>query len=215
VTTLAVTVGWTVNLFAKPYATMFGGGLTVLGVVVGFATYRYNHNRKPAVFPIPFERTARSIEETFRRRPADVLVLLPQEPAEAEAVIEEGIQAAHGKSAVFLYRGGRDHHDAGDIFEHNDPYLRDYHAQDALARAEFMARNKLKDRRYVYVPRRHQREVVADVWRAIHPRETVAAEQDHELLPPIALDRVRRHRINGQVVLHMVSGRHLRAAAGE
>ena len=214
-TTLAVTVGWTVNLFAKPYATLFGGGLTVLGVIVGFATYRYNQNRRPAVFPIPLEGPARSIEETFRRRPADVLVLLPHEAAEAEAVIEEGIQAARGKSAVFLYRGGRDHHDAGDIFEHNDPYLRDYHAQDALARAEFMARNKLRDRRYVYVPRRHQREVVADVWRAIHPRETVAAEQDHELLPPIALQRVRRHRIKGQVVLHMVSGRQLGAAAGE
>jgi amino acid transporter len=212
-TTLAVCVGWGVNLVAKPYATIFGGSLTVIGVCVGLATYRHNHKRRPAVFPVPYERTARSIEETFRRRPADVLVLLPHEPAEAEAVIEEGIRAAHGKSAVFLYRGGRDHHDTGDIFEVNDPYLRDYHAQDALARAESLARKKLHDRRYVYVPRRHQREVLADVWRAIHPRETVAAEADHELLPPIALERIRRHRVNGQVVLHMVTGRQLREAA--
>jgi hypothetical protein len=212
-TTLLVLIGWSVNLVAKPYATVFGGGLTLLGLIVGFATYRYNRNRRPAVFPVPYTAPARSIEQTFRRRPAEVLVLLPHEPIDAEAVIEEGIRAAAGRSVVFLYRGGREHHDAGDIFEVNDPYLRDYHAQDALARAESRARKKLRDRRYVYVPRRHQREVLGDVWRAIHPRETVAAEQDHELLPPIALERVRRHQVDGQVVLHMITGRQVRAAA--
>jgi hypothetical protein len=162
---------------------------------------------------VPYTAVSESIEERFRKRPADVLVLLPHEPAEAEAVIEEGIRAAEGRSAVFLYRGGRPHHDAGDIFEVNDPYLRDYHAQDALARAESLARTRVSDRRYVYVPRRHQREVVGDVWRAIHPRETVAAEQDHDLLPPIALDRVRRRHVDGQVVVHMVSARHVRQPA--
>ncbi len=213
-TTLLVLLGWSVNLVAKPYATIFGGGLTLLGVVVGLATYRYNRSRRPAVFPVPYSATGRTIEDVFRRRPAEVLVLLPHAPAQAEAVIEEGIRAAAGKSVVFLYRGGREHSDAGDLWEVNDPYLRDYHAQDALARAESLARNKVPDRRYVYVPRRLQREVLADVWRAIHPRETVASEEDHELLPPIALERVRRHQVNGQVVLHMVTGRHLRAAAG-
>jgi amino acid transporter len=212
-TTLAVVVGWTVNLFAKPYATAFGGGLTVLGVIVGFATYRYNLNRRPAVFPVPYEATSRSIVETFQRRPADVLVLLPHDPHESGAVIEEGIRAAAGRSIVFLFRGGREHHDAGDLWEVNDPYLRDYNAQDSLARAEFASRKTLRDRRYVYVPRRHQREVVADVWKAIHPRETVAGEEDHALLPPVALDRVRRVHVDGQVVLHMVSARQLREAA--
>jgi len=212
-TTLAVIVGWSVNLFAKPYATAFGGGLTVLGVIVGFATYRHNLNRRPAVFPVPYEATSKSIEETFRRRPAEVLVLLPHDAAESAAVIEEGIRAAGGRSIVFLFRGGREHHDVGDLWEVTDPYLRDYNAQDSLARAEFAARRTVKDRRYVYVPRRHQREVIADVWKAIHPRETVASEEDHELLPPVAIDRVRRVHVNGQVVLHMVSARQLREGA--
>src|SRR5207237_404140 len=134
------------NLVAKPYATIFGGGLTELGVIVGLATYHYNRSRRPAVFPVPYTATGRTIEEAFRRRPAEVLVLLPRQPAQALAVIQEGIRAAAGPAS--------------------------------------------------------------------DPRETVAAEEDDELLPPIALERVRRHLVDGQVVLHMVTGRHLRAAAG-
>src|SRR6202162_1740095 len=34
-TTLLVVIAWSVNLFAKPLATGFGGGLTVIGLVVG------------------------------------------------------------------------------------------------------------------------------------------------------------------------------------
>jgi hypothetical protein len=59
----------------------------------------------------------------------------------------------------------------------------------------------------VYVPGNHRREVLGEVWREIHPRETVASEIDFDVFPPIALDRVRRHRSEDQTVLHMFTGR--------
>ena len=97
----------------------------------------------------------------------------------------------------------------------NDPYLKDYPAQDAFARAEQLARKAgVQSRRYVYVSGSHPRDVVGDVWREIHPRETVASDVDFDILPPIALDRVRRHRVDDQTVLHMFTGR-LPRAAGE
>src|SRR5207302_7737123 len=53
-TTFLVLIAWGVNLVAKPYATAFGGGLTVVGLVIGLATYRYSRRHRPAVFPVPF-----------------------------------------------------------------------------------------------------------------------------------------------------------------
>ena len=68
-TTIAVAIAWSVNLVAKPLATEFGGGLTVIGLIVGFATYYRAQNRRPAVFPVSFraDRAADSIREA---RPA-------------------------------------------------------------------------------------------------------------------------------------------------
>src|SRR5207247_2816846 len=38
-TTGLTLIGWSVNLVAKPYATLFGGALTLIGLVVGLSTY--------------------------------------------------------------------------------------------------------------------------------------------------------------------------------
>ncbi|HEX6548502.1 MAG TPA: APC family permease [Candidatus Dormibacteraeota bacterium] len=213
-TTIAVLVAWCVNLVAKPLATEFGGGLTVLGLLVGFATYRYNQRRRPAVFPVPYRRAGAAIIREFRRRPADVLVILPHDPEDAQVVLDEAVRIVGNRSVVYLYRGGRPQMDHADLFEVNDPYLKDYHAQDSFARAEQTARKaRINDRRYVYLSGSHHRDVVGDAWREVRPRETVASEVDFDVLPPIALDRVRRHRVDNQTVLHMFTGRLPRAAA--
>jgi hypothetical protein len=52
---------------------------------------------------------------------------------------------------------------------------------------------------------------VGDVWRDLHPAETVVADGDQAMLPPVALDRVRRRNCEGVAVLHLVTGR-IRAA---
>ena len=210
-TTVLVIAAWAINLRFKPEATAFGGGLTVAGLVVGLLTYSYYRARRPAVFPVPFrpQRASASIAAALGGEPAagDVLVILPHEQLAAEAVISEATRAAAGRGAVFVYRGTRHGKQYADLFEVSDPWLRDYAARDAFARAEQMARSRVVRRRYVYVPGSLPREMVAEVWRAVHPKETVMAEEDKEMFPPAAIDRVRRHDRDGTTVLHMFTSK--------
>jgi amino acid transporter len=206
-TTVLVIAAWSINLVFKPDATKFGGGLALLGVVIGLLTYRYYRARRPTVFPVPFrpQRAAESIAAALgaRRPTGDVLVILPHEQLAAEAVITEAVRAAEGRGAVFVYRGTRHGKEYADLLEVSDPWLRDYAARDAFARAEQMSRKEVPRRSYVYVPGNLPREMVAEVWRTVHPRETVIADEDRGMLPPVAIERVRRHHMDGATVLHM------------
>jgi amino acid transporter len=210
-TTVLVIIAWSVNIIAKPDATRFGGGLTVLGLIAGLLTYRYSRGRRPAVFPVPFrpQRAAASIASALGNRPSagDVLVILPHEQLAAEAVLAEVCRAAAGRGAVFLYRGNRYPHQHHELLEVSDPYLKDYAAHDAFSRAELLVRKSVPNRRYVYVPGNLPREIVADVWRTVSPRETVVTVDDQDMLPPMAVDRIRRHTTDGTIVLHMFTSK--------
>ncbi len=209
-TTALTVIGWSVNLVAKPYATAFGGGLTLVGLAVGLWTYNRGRRRRPAVFPVPYrpDLAAESIALQFQRNPADVLVILPRDQNTADAVIDEGIFAAEGKRVVFLYRGQSPPGPA-DLWEVSDPYLKDYVAQDAFTRAEMRSRNRIQHRRYVYVPGSLPRDAIGRVWAEVRPHETVVVQGEQDVLPPIAVDRVR-HRVHAGVpVLHLVSS-HIR-----
>ncbi len=217
VTTLLVVAAWSINLVYKPDATKFGGGLTLAGLIVGLATYRYYRSRRPTVFPVPSrpQRAAESIAAALggRASSGDVLVILPHEQMAAEAVISEAVSAAEGRSAVFVYRGTRHGKQYADLFEVSDPWLRDYAARGAFARAEQLARKQIPRRRYVYVPGSLPREMVAEVWRTVHPKETVLTDEDKGMLPPVAVDRVRRHPADGATDLHMYTTKPVPAAA--
>ena len=210
-TTVLVMIAWAVNIVYKPMATEFGGGLAALGVVIGLATYRYSRGRRPAVFPVPFrpQRAAESIAAALggRRAMGEILVILPHDQFAAEAVIAEGVRVAAGQRAVFLYRGNRYPNQQHELLEVNDPWLKDYSAHDAFARAEMIARKGIPHRRFVYVPGNLPREMVGEVWRTIKPRETVVTVEDKDMLPPSALDRIRRHHADGVTVLHMYTHR--------
>jgi amino acid transporter len=211
VTTILVLIAWAVNLVAKPLATEFGGGLTVVGLILGLMTYRYYRSRRPSVFPVPFRphRAAESIATALGNRPSagEILVILPHDQMAAEAVIKEGARAAAGRGAVFLYRGERYPNQHHELLEVADPYLRDFSAHDAFSRAEMLARDTVKNRRYVYVPGSLPREMVGEVWRTVGPRETVVTIEDQGMLPPMAVDRVRRHTSDGVTVLHMFTSK--------
>jgi amino acid transporter len=211
VTTILVVIAWSVNLVAKPLATEFGGGLTVIGLVVGLATYQNNRRSRPAVFPVPFrpQRAAESIAHALGSQPSagEVLVILPHEQLAAEAVIAEATRAAKSRGAVFVYRGNAPAMDYSDLLDITDPYLKDYSAHDAFARAERLARKDVPHRRYVYVPGNLSREVMRDIWNTIYPSETVVANEDQNILPPMAVDRVHRHVIDDTVVLHMFTAK--------
>ncbi len=215
-TTVAVALAWSVNLIAKPLATGFGGGLTILGLVVGFATYYRAQNRRPAVFPVSFraDRAAASIREALAGHPAEVLVILPHDPEVAEQVIAAAAERAAGRRAVFLYRGAT-HLAHSEFLEVADPYLKDHNAQDAFARAESRARKSIRNRRYVYLPHNLRTELIGDVWRHISPRETIVAESEQAILPTMAIERVRRHLSkDGTVILHLFTT-HLRPVPEE
>jgi hypothetical protein len=200
-----------VNLVAKPLATEFGGGLTVIGLIAGLATYRYSRGQRPSVFPVPFrpQRAAASIASALGNRPSagEVLVILPHEQLAAEAVLAEAARAAAGRGAVFLFRGNRYPNQHHELLEVTDPYLKDYAARDAFARAEKLARNQVPNRRYVYVPGNLPREMVGEVWRTVSPKETVVTVEDQGMLPPMALDRVHRHVTDGTTVLHLFTAK--------
>ena len=211
VTTVLVVLAWLVNLVAKPLATEFGGGLTVAGMIAGLMTYRYYRSRRPSVFPVPFRphRAKESIATALGNRPSagDVLVILPHDQQAAEVVIAEATRAAAGRGAVFLYRGDRYPNQHHELLEVADPYLRDFSAHDAFARAEMLSRGQVPNRRYVYMPGSLPREMVGEVWRTVGPRETVVTVEDQGMLPPMAVDRVRRHSASGTTVLHMFTSK--------
>ncbi len=210
-TTFLVLVAWLVNLVAKPLATEFGGGLTVVGLIVGLTTYRFYRRRRPAVFPVPFrpQRARASIASALggNRSAGDILVILPHEQLAAEAVLKEAARAASGRGAVFLYRGKQPLYDDTELMEVADPYLKDYSAHDAFARAEMLARKDVPNRRYVYVPGALPREIVGEVWRTLSPKETVVTAEDQDVLPPVPFDRIRRHSADGNTVLHMFTSK--------
>jgi hypothetical protein len=49
--------------------------------------------------------------------------------------------------------------------------------------------------------------MVGEVWRTIYPKETVVTLEDKDMLPPMAVDRVRRHATDGATVLHMYTSK--------
>src|SRR5262249_9031448 len=93
-TTVLVTTAWLVNLVAKPLATLFGGGLTVLGLLIGLATYHYSRSREPVVFPFQHrpERPVVPIAGGRRLPGCQVLAVLPHDPEPAEAVVAAAVE---------------------------------------------------------------------------------------------------------------------------
>jgi amino acid transporter len=208
-TTVLVLIGWATNLVQKPLATLFGGGLTLVGLVVGFSTYFYSRRHRPAVFPLPYRpgQPVVALQHARQLQPAEVLVILPHDAATAEAVLVAAAEAGAGRPVAFLYRGQTLPEPQSGFMEITDPYLKDYAAQDAFARAESLTRKVVPDRRYIYVPGNLPPGAGGRVWRQVHPRETLLVGGEEDLLPAVALARVRRTYQDGVPVLHLVTGR--------
>ena len=203
-TTLLVALAWGTNLINKPAATIFGGGLTILGLAIGLITYAY---RRPLVFPA-LHRGGLSVTPTAigrRMSPAQIMVVLPHELPSAEAVVSTALHRAENRPIVFLYRGDRPSPRHAEIFEVTDPYLQDRNAQAAFRQAEREARKVTPDRRFVYVPGSFRRETVGDIWKKIRPHETVMVDGDQDVIPPLAVDRVRRRTVDNIPILTLVA----------
>jgi amino acid transporter len=205
-TTVLVAIAWLTNLVAKPLATEFGGAILVIGVAAGLLTYNWLRGHQPVVFPLLHRgRLPVAVSGRGGLPACPVVAILPHDPELAEAVVTTAIAAAGDRPLAFVYRGDRRPQPQGRLMEVDDPYLRDRRAQVAFARAESAARRAVRQREYVYVPGHLRPEAVGDAWKAIHPSETVVADGDQDVLPPVALERVRRTYVDGVPVLRLLT----------
>ena len=155
-TTALVALAWGTNLFAKPLATLFGGGLTVLGLAIAFVNWNLQARRDhPLVVPhLHRGRDPVVLINRGRRlpRPAEVSVL-PHQVDRVPEVVEAAAEAAKGGLIVFIYPGeAQPRRLVPGLLEIVDPYLDDPHAQAILGTAAAAARRDGVRSRFIYLP---------------------------------------------------------------
>ena len=192
-TTFLVLTAWTTNLVSKPLATAFGGSVASVGMIIAYINYR-GHQQKGRV-PVP----TTGVEG---RLPGSVLVVLTEGNQHNDAVIRSAINAADGHPVVFLYVGNRRPGRPPRMFELHDPYLDDQQAKETFGQAEHMARRAKIARRYVY--RQQEPGVVANVWKIVHPRDTVVAADVAPEVEDINPDRIRYELTPEGKVAHLL-----------
>ena len=194
-TTALVVLAWSTNLVSKHLATEFGGAVVTTGMAVAYLNYRYikRKGRVPVM-----------ITGVEGRLPGSVLAVLTTGNGHNDAVMRAAINNAHGHPIVFLYlsenkaKAGR----APTMFEVVDPYLDDQQAKDYFGKAENLAQKAKVPRRYVY--RQQEPDVVARVWQAVHPHDTVVAAENASQFEDINPDRIRYELTSKGKVAHML-----------
>jgi amino acid transporter len=193
ITSFLVTLAWTTNLFAKPLATIFGGGVTLFGLAIGLTTYMFEQRRgMPAVFPL-VHRSGRPIyflSRARRMRPVSVLAVMPRNAEQIDRLIERAADLTQGKPIAFVHRATSGvAHRVPEIFEVVSPYLVDRAAQEAFGRVERIARQRNLNRRYLYLPQSDETTALAELWNAFQPEYTIVASEDRDLLSKVPSDR--------------------------
>jgi amino acid transporter len=205
VTTVAVTLAWVTNLFAKPLATIFGGGLALVGVAIGLTTYRRAHrDGVPAVFPhlLRDDRPPTLIARARRIGACNVLAVVPSEPGPAVALAKAAVEAAHNQPIVFLYRGqGLPRSGLPHLMEIVDPYLADATAQNVLGRVEREARTHGGHRKYIYVGKGTTADAVSRIDAALQPMHTLVVDSSQERSTPTAPGRPTRITVDSVAIL--------------
>ncbi len=193
ITTALVMLAWTTNLVAKPLATAFGGGVTLVGLGIAYWNYRRLAQRgRPMVHPT----------EIYAPIPNSVLAVLPKTTEGLEAVIRAACAEADDKVVVFAYRGQPTRTQAPQLFETVDPYFEDEGAKQAFGEAESVARERGIKRQYVYlwkVP-----DAVFQLWQILRPQDTIIVDEDSQIAHALAPDMVRHSPGPGGQVTHLI-----------
>ncbi|HEY6540398.1 MAG TPA: APC family permease [Ktedonobacteraceae bacterium] len=193
-TTILVLTAWSTNLVAKPLATIFGGSVALLGMVIAFTNYRLHRGKGR----IPVVVTG--VEKDF---PGAVLAVLETGSTHNEAVIHSALASPEKKSVVFLYLGERTSKRKPELFRLIEPHLNDEQARKDLGRANYLAQEAGIECRFVY--RRREPGAIYNVWQELHPREIIAASDEMPELQQIKAKHVYDEvSLNGQV-MHLTS----------
>jgi hypothetical protein len=201
ITTFLVALAWSTNLVSKPLATLFGGGVAAIGMVVAYANY-VGHKRRGRV-PVPVVVTR--VQE---RMPDAVLAVLTAANGHNDAVIRAAVNTAdhteRKKPLVFLYLAEPKPRTAAPrMMEIVDPYLEDQHAKEYFGKAEGQAlKAKIPTRRFVYIQK--EPNAASQVWQIIHPHDTVVAADKDEQFKDINPDRIRYELTPAGKVAHLV-----------
>jgi hypothetical protein len=194
-TTFLVSVAWITNLKAKPLATAFGGGITLLGIAIAVIHYRYQQREgRLPVF------AARGIPVL----PDALLVVLTGGSAHNQQVIQAATEtaAANGDSLVYLYLGTPMDHDV-ERLEITDPYSFDLAAQETLSQAAIAARREQVPAQFVY--RTTSPNAVLDAWSTLRPGEIIADAQTAKAISrQVTPEYVRFQQVDGIRVAHYV-----------
>jgi len=211
-TTALVTLAWATNLFAKPLATLFGGGVTVVGLVIGLVTYAWGRRHgRPLVFPVLFRPgyPVAFLARGRRLRPAaSVLAVLPRDAARIGPLVAAADAAARGEPVIFVQRGRDDIPTRSPrLLEIVNPYLDDPAAREALARAERLARQRGLRHRFLYLPSTAGPHALADYWRALRPTDTLVVAGDEDALAGLPVGTVARPSEETTPILHYRASR--------
>jgi amino acid transporter len=179
-TTLLVATAWCTNLVAKPLATLFGG--TVAGVGMLVAYINYSQHRRAGRLPVVTTGIA-------TRLPGSIMAVLTANNGQNDAVIRTALNEAGGHPVVFLYVGKRSPGRMPSMFEVYDPYLDDQQAREYFGKAEHLAQRSKTPTRYVY--RQEEPGTVASVWQVVHPHDMVVAAKNTPEIEDVNPDRIR------------------------
>ncbi len=205
-TTFLVMVAWSTNLVAKPLATLFGGSVTIIGMVIAYFNYKYQE----AQGQTPIHVVSLSSVEQLSH--ATLAVLLTGKEKHNDLVVQAATKHLNGKPLTFLYIGEPKNAPPLQPFEYYEPYLYDESAIQTLRTAETMmlATNANADPQFLYRPiqqvsEAQEAEIVTRIWQTMRPHEILIAAEDVPMLGNISPNRIRYETLLGGKVAHLVS----------
>ena len=188
-TTLLVTLAWSISIVSQPLATAFGCSVALTGMAVAYVNYV--RGRVPVVTPY-----------LEGRIPESLLAVLAAGDQRNDAVIEAAINHARGKPVVFLYLAQPKAERVPRLFEIVDPYLEDEPAKDTLKQAALLARKAKLTSRFVY--KSQAPGVTGSIWRIVHPRDVVLTPEHAEQFEEINPDRIRYELTPSGKIAHLL-----------
>jgi len=205
-TTALVLIAWSTNLIVKPLATLFGGSVTIIGMVIAY----FNYKRQEAQGQTPIRVVSLSSIEQLSN--ATLAVLLTGKEKHNSLVVQAATKHDNGKPLAFLYIGEPKDAPPLQPFEYYEPYLYDKSAIQTLRTAETMmlATNANVEPQFLYRPvqqvsEKQEADIVTNIWQTMHPHELLIAADDIAMLENISPNRIRYETISGGKVAHLVS----------
>jgi len=192
-TTFLVATAWTTNLIYKRPATLFGGTVAGIGMLIAYINYR--RQKQKGYLPV----VTTGLEG---RLPGSILAVLTAKNGRNDMIVRSAINSAEGKPVVFLYLGEPRAERIPQIFEVYDPYLYDPQAKKSFGKAENLAQKSKSPRRFVYST--EEPGAVADVWHIAHPHDTIIAADYAGDVADVNPDRIRYELTPDGKVAHLI-----------